>query len=223
MKKIAIILAGLILMAASSAWALPTLTLTSGDTRVIVEDGGVGDRDNAVNDSIDYAGVVGDDWRIRIALGLFGIQAGRGVPQMELQSTDMGIINSTPSSLTVRFSALTTGPWSGPGAEVSVHGNSGARNLGSATFDTQVNGNSMDYLSFPDIWSFGATTAFAFPEGLDRTYDQIDMIATINHRTAGYTTGFTYRVSPVPEPGTMLLLGIGFLGLAIYSKRRMNA
>jgi len=28
---------------------------------------------------------------------------------------------------------------------------------------------------------------------------------------------------PVPEPGTIMLLGAGFLGLAIYSKRRKNA
>jgi hypothetical protein len=29
--------------------------------------------------------------------------------------------------------------------------------------------------------------------------------------------------APVPEPGTMMLLGAGFLGLAVYGKRRKNA
>ncbi|MEI6825820.1 MAG: DUF4114 domain-containing protein [Desulfuromonadales bacterium] len=29
-------------------------------------------------------------------------------------------------------------------------------------------------------------------------------------------------VAPVPEPGTMMLLGLGMLGMAVYGKRRMN-
>ena len=43
----------------------------------------------------------------------------------------------------------------------------------------------------------------------------------------GTTTGITsfdssVKVAPTPEPGTMMLLGAGFLGLAIYGKRRKN-
>jgi len=35
-----------------------------------------------------------------------------------------------------------------------------------------------------------------------------------------YTAEFS--AAPVPEPGTMMLLGIGMLGMAVYGKRRMN-
>lgn len=39
----------------------------------------------------------------------------------------------------------------------------------------------------------------------------------------GVDRTFETAVAPVPEPGTMMLLGAGFLGLAVYGKRRKNA
>jgi hypothetical protein len=60
----------------------------------------------------------------------------------------------------------------------------------------------VNFYDLPDFDSFRmASSGFAF---------EADNIAI------GNTT------APVPEPGTMMLLGIGMLGLAIYGKRRMN-
>lgn len=51
--------------------------------------------------------------------------------------------------------------------------------------------------------------AFSYEDGTDFDYQD-----------GGF---FVESINPVPEPGTMLLLGAGFLGLAIYGKRRKNA
>lgn len=60
-------------------------------------------------------------------------------------------------------------------------------------------------------------------------YDVISALDNESFRVGLHVQGFEGEGSegfvntPVPEPGTMLLLGAGFLGLAIYGKRRRNS
>lgn len=214
MKKTAIILAGLILLASASAWALPTpltLTMQYGSSLVTVVDGSDAD---GIPNVVTYIGSVGGGWGLNITAGLIGAALGSGVPQMQLMSSDTYFpTGGSLGDLIITLSG-TTGPWTGAGAVAEVDGNTNVSSF--STFTTKVNGNTVSFVTGAEI---GPPDPFAFSSQAENF---IQMIATVGHDGYG-NSSFTYRLTPVPEASTVMLLGLGLVGLAVYSKRRNSA
>lgn len=75
--------------------------------------------------------------------------------------------------------------------------------------------------------TYGYSPVVDISSGFVSGVNTIDFYVEGNGVTDGFsllTQSFTARegAAPVPEPGTMMLLGFGMLGLAVFGKRRMN-
>lgn len=140
---------------------------------------------------------------------------------------------STPSAPTAGPSGVGTQPLLGDGSALPSHGVYGAGtswisfSLGDFTLKDSLIGDFIT--SFPstlnkegqvnaytvDITGFASGVHFDVYDHIAGGNDVLYINAPFSHDAGG-------GGNPVPEPGTMMLLGVGFLGLAIYGKRRQR-
>lgn len=219
MKRMTALLAGAIaMMLATTAQAL-TLTLQSGAQTVVVADDNPGfDRDYDAN-SIYYKGNI-NGIAVNFATGSSHFNPSLGT--FEISSYVFSGKGTISILLTESGLALTV-PALDPNVRIT-QSLSESNSAGSAKVsgDVRINGQSVAGVAATQTGTGAVTSSGLATIGDTFTMEQL---ITLDLGLQGSTVslGSTVQVAPVPEPGTMVLLGAGFLCLAIYGKRRKNA
>jgi hypothetical protein len=194
------------------------LILFDGATTQIVFDGGVGDL-NAANGAVTFGGAIGN-WTINVTTGLtYPVLGSPSAPQLDLNS--INVTSSAGGELKILVSA--TDYLLAPGeAHLSIGGTTSGTVVTKAFFDsanllpaafppagTQI-GSALIFNTSPFSGSASGSSSGSAPHTLT--------IETDIRHAAGGASSFNVALV-VPEPGTLILLGLGLVSFGIARKK----
>ncbi|MDA8326887.1 MAG: PEP-CTERM sorting domain-containing protein [Nitrospiraceae bacterium] len=211
MKRfLAVMVAFVFVLLAQAQFAHATAILTVSDNAghsVSITDNSLGDL-NSLAGAVLWQGALGN-WTVNV-------DTGQSHPVLSYPNLmDLSVVGTTNSSgghLTATFSDNGFGPSSGP---VSVLLAAGGTADGTEVFTFLDNGTLIATSPVVGPGHFSGSE-FGYLTSLLST-DTLELTTDIYHSGAGTTS--SDENAKVPEPGTLLLLGVGFLGFAVVGAK----
>ena len=212
----------------TSSHAVPTLRLTDGTATVTIEDEGLLDI-NPLGNWVTFLGRVGPYWYANVTTGSVG-------QDMAVAHMNLSSVNSTrsagvvPPDLNIQFS------------EVGFTGETfsrffdamllvGGTTHGTVTFTYWLDDHNTLFglttlLGTLGLFGSGAFSGSKKGYGAASSPFSLTLEATLHHpagaaKTTSFSQGLDQQVqSNIPEPITLILYGLGFLGAGLYRRLR---